>query len=155
MFCSRSAFTGLPNRGDVNSLPFFSISGFSNNNINLLSPVNDGHAQFADNLSWVHGRHTMKFGVEEINWFVNRYMPNNSGNPIFGSYAFTGKFTGNAYADFLLGLPATVTRAGALCHAIQPVARLGRLCAGRFQSHSTSHADVLACATNTTDRLMR
>ena len=41
---------GLPNRGVVDSLPFFSISGFSNNNINLLSPVNDGHAQFADNL---------------------------------------------------------------------------------------------------------
>lgn len=102
--------TGLPNRGPVESLPFFSISGFSNNNINLLSPVNDGHAQLADNLSWAHGRHMMKFGVEEINWFVNRYMPNNSGNPIFGSYSFTGKFTGNAYADFLLGLPATVTR---------------------------------------------
>ena len=101
---------GLPDRGPVNSLPFFSISGFTNNNINLLSPVNDGHAQLADNLSWVHGRHSMKFGVEAIDWFVNRYMPNNSGNPIFGSYSFTGAFTGNAYADFLLGLPATVTR---------------------------------------------
>ncbi len=101
---------GLPDRGAVNSLPFFNVSGFTNNNINLFSPVNDGHAQFADNLSWVHGRHSMKFGVEAIDWFVNRYMPNNSGNPIFGSYAFTGAFTGNAYADFLLGVPATVTR---------------------------------------------
>ena len=101
---------GLPDRGAVNSLPFFSVSGFTNNNINLLSPVNDGHAQLADNLSWVHGRHSMKFGVEAIDWFVNRYMPNNSGNPIFGSYSFTGAFTGNAYADFLLGLPATATR---------------------------------------------
>ena len=101
---------GLPNRGPIDSLPFFSISGFSNNNINLLSPVNDGHAQFADNLTWIVGRHSMKFGVEEIDWFVNRYMPNNSGNPIFGSYSFTGAFSGNAYADFLLGLPATVTR---------------------------------------------
>ena len=107
---SQIGIKGLPNRGNVNSLPFFSISGFSNNNINLLSPVNDGHTQLADNLSWIHGRHTMKFGVEELNWFVDRYMPNNSGNPIFGSYSFTGKFTGNAYADFLLGLPATVTR---------------------------------------------
>ena len=107
---SQIGIQGLPDRGPINSLPFFSISGISNNNINLLSPVNDGHAQFADNLSWVHGLHTMKFGVEEINWFVNRYMANNSGNPIFGSYSFTNKFTGNAYADFLLGLPATVTR---------------------------------------------
>ena len=101
---------GLPNRGPVNSLPFFSISGFSNNNINLLSPVNDGHAQFADNLTWIVGRHTMKFGAEMVQWFVNRYMPNNSGNPIFGSYTFNGAFTGNAYADFLLGLPQTATR---------------------------------------------
>ena len=37
-------------------------------------------------------------------------MPNTSGIQVFGSFAFTGKFTGNAYADFLLGLPATVTR---------------------------------------------
>lgn len=102
--------SGLPDRGPINSLPFFSISGFSNNNINLLSPVNDGHAQLADNLTWIVGRHTMKFGAEETQWFVNRYMPNNSGNPIFGSYSFTGTFSGNAYADFLLGLPATVTR---------------------------------------------
>jgi hypothetical protein len=107
---SQIGIQGLPDRGPITSLPFFSISGISNNNINLLSPVNDGHAQFADNLSWVHGLHTMKFGVEELNWFVNRYMANNSGNPIFGSYSFTNKFTGNAYADFLLGLPATVTR---------------------------------------------
>jgi hypothetical protein len=101
---------GLPDRGPVNSLPFFSISGFSNNNINLLSPVNDGHAQLSDNLTWNTGAHMVKFGGEFIDWFVNRYMPNNSGNPIFGSYSFNGMFTGNAYADFLLGLPSSVTR---------------------------------------------
>jgi hypothetical protein len=72
--------------------------------------VNDGHAQVADNLSAVRGRHAMKFGVEEVSWFDNRFQPNTSGNPILGSYSFTGTFTGNAYADFLLGLPATVTR---------------------------------------------
>ena len=101
---------GLPDRGPVNNLPIFNITGISSDTINLLNPVNDGHAQVADNLTWVRGRHAMKFGVEEISWFVNRYLPNTSGNPIFGSYTFNGKFTGNAYADFLLGLPATVTR---------------------------------------------
>jgi len=100
---------GLPNRGPINNLPIFSVSGLSGDTINLLNPVNDGHVQLADNLSWVHGRHSMKFGIEEINWFENRFMPNTSGNPVFGSFSFTGKFTGNAYADFLLGLPATVT----------------------------------------------
>jgi hypothetical protein len=101
---------GLPPRGPINNLPIFSVSGFASDNINLLNPVNDGHAQLADNLSWVHGRHAMKFGLETVNFFVNRYMPNTSGIQVFGSFAFTGKFTGNAYADFLLGLPATVTR---------------------------------------------
>ena len=102
--------SGLPARPPINNLPIFSISGISGNTINLLNPVNDGHAQFADNLSWVRGRHSMKFGLEQTDWFVNRWMPNTSGNPVFGSFSFTGKFTGNAYADFLLGLPATVTR---------------------------------------------
>jgi hypothetical protein len=101
---------GLPSRGTTYSLPYFSISGVTGDTINLLNPVNDGHAQFADNLTWNHGRHTAKFGIEEINWFDDRYQPNTSGNPILGSYSFTGKFTGNAYADFLLGLPASVTR---------------------------------------------
>ena len=101
---------GLPARGPINNLPIFSVTGFASDNINLLNPVNDGHAQLADNLSWVHGRHAMKFGLEHVNFFVNRYMPNTSGIQVFGSFAFTGKFTGNAYADFLLGLPATVTR---------------------------------------------
>ena len=101
---------GLPDRGPVNNLPILSISGLASDNINLLNPVNDGHVQLADNLSWVRGRHTVKAGIEYVNFFVNRYMPNTSGIPIFGSYSFTNKFTGNAYADFLLGLPATVTR---------------------------------------------
>ncbi|HXK01962.1 MAG TPA: TonB-dependent receptor [Verrucomicrobiae bacterium] len=101
---------GLPDRGPIHNLPIFSISGFSSDNINLLNPVNDGHAQLADNLSWVRGRHTMKFGLEFVPFFVNRYMPNTSGTPVFGSYSFTNKFSGQAYADFLLGLPATVTR---------------------------------------------
>ncbi len=101
---------GLPDRGNTYSLPYFSISGVTGNTINLLNPVNDGHAQVADNLSWIRGRHTMKFGVEEVSWFDNRFQPNTSGNPILGLYSFTGKFTGNAYADFLMGFPASVTR---------------------------------------------
>jgi hypothetical protein len=108
---SQIGIQGLPNYGPINNLPIFSIAGLSGDTINLLNPVNDGHAQLADNLSWVRGRHSMKFGIEEINWFVNRYLPNTSGNPVFGSFSFTAsKFTGNAYADFLLGLPATVTQ---------------------------------------------
>ena len=79
---------GAPDRAGV-SRSDCSVSGLSSNNINLLNPVNDGHVQFADNLTWVRGRHTLKLGLEHVNFFVNRYMPNTSGIPIFGSYSFT------------------------------------------------------------------
>ena len=133
---------GLPARGPINNLPIFSVTGFSSNNINLLNPVNDGHAQVADNLSWVHGRHTMKFGLEHVNFFVNRYMPNTSGIQVFGSFAFTNKFTGNA----LRGFPARPARhrhpPGTVPRAVQPLPRLVRLRAGRFQNHPQAHPDV-------------
>ncbi len=58
--------------------------------------------QAADDLTWIAGRHSLKFGVdvrrEAMNIaFINR--PN-------GDLTFNGGFTGNAAADFLLGLPS-------------------------------------------------
>ena len=56
----------------------------------------------ADDLTWVAGRHSMKFGGElrrdQIKVaFINR--PN-------GDFTFSGtQYTGNAAADFLLGFP--------------------------------------------------
>ena len=99
---------GLPPRPGVKGVPGIGITGLSTVGQTLLTPVNDGHAQFADNLTWGHGRHSMKFGAEEIQWFVNRYLPTVNG--LFGNFSFTNRFTGNPYADFLLGLPTTVTR---------------------------------------------
>ena len=104
----QSGIAGLPSRGLLNGLPFVNITGLSNVSESLLNPVNDGHAQIADNLTWIRGRHTMKFGGEATDWFVNRYLAVQSG--LFGAFSFTNKFTGNPYADFLLGLPTTVAR---------------------------------------------
>jgi len=62
--------------------------------------------QITDDFTWVRGRHTWKFGVDirrehMVIAFVNR--PN-------GDFTFTGVHTGNAAADFLLGLPAQFRR---------------------------------------------
>ena len=100
--------TGLPPRVGIKGIPNINITGFNVPTQSLLNPVNDGHAQFADNLTWVRGRHSMKFGVEELQWFDNRWLTTNAG--LFGNITFTGRFTGSPYADFLLGLPNTVTR---------------------------------------------
>ena len=64
--------TGLPRR-DINGIPNISISGFSSVAMRLLNPVNDGHTQISDSLTWVRGKHTIKGGVEFIHWAVNRY----------------------------------------------------------------------------------
>ena len=55
--------------------------------------------QLADDMTWIKGRHSMKFGVDIRREamkiaFINR--PN-------GDLTFTGGITGNAAADFLLG----------------------------------------------------
>jgi hypothetical protein len=73
-----------------------------------LNPVNDGHWQVSDNITWLFGKHSVRVGGEYVNWFVNRYLTTNTG--LFGNYSFTTRYTGNAYADFLLGLPTSVTR---------------------------------------------
>ena len=100
--------SGLTGRDGVKGVPNFSISGLTTVTQSLLNPVNDGHSQLSDNLTWVHGRHTMKFGGEYVDWFVNRYLTTNGS--LFGNFGFTTKFTGNAVSDFLLGLPSTVAR---------------------------------------------
>jgi len=99
---------GLPDRTGIKGVPNISITGYTGVSQALLNPVNDGHAQLTDNLTWVRGKHSMKFGVEMVSWFVNRYLTTSSG--LFGSYSFINFFTGNPYADFLLGLPRSVGR---------------------------------------------
>lgn len=52
-----------------------------------------------DNLSWVHGIHSLNFGMELYRNRVNEVQNFFTG----GSLNFSGQFTGNAAADFLLG----------------------------------------------------
>jgi hypothetical protein len=68
--------------------------------------VNDNTLQFVDNLSWIHGKHTFRYGLE-----YNRQNFNQIGNQFSrGQYAFDPNATqsststgGDAFADFLLG----------------------------------------------------
>ena len=61
--------------------------------------------QGGDNLSWVVGRHTMKFGFNMRRWEdLNPSLSTNSGFFEFNTYGTYS--TSNAGADFLLGIPA-------------------------------------------------
>ena len=90
-------------------LPSISVSGFFGGGNAALGDAQQpfvdrvNHVwQVANDLTWISGRHSLKFGADIRREamriaFINR--PN-------GDLVFSGGLTGNAAADFLLGLPA-------------------------------------------------
>jgi carboxypeptidase family protein len=70
----------------------------------------DGHNQartreFTNNLSWVKGRHTFKFGMDLR--LIRAVTPLGFfGADNYGTFSFASTFTGDDFSDFLLGLPS-------------------------------------------------
>jgi hypothetical protein len=56
--------------------------------------------QFTEKLTWIRGRHTMKFGGSLLHYVQERYYAGNNG--ALGLFAYTGTFTNFGFADFLL-----------------------------------------------------
>ena len=61
----------------------------------------------ADTVAWNKGKHVIKIGAEEKPQFNT---VNNAPTGSYGQFTINGTFTGNAYADFLLGIPQTSAR---------------------------------------------
>jgi hypothetical protein len=64
------------------------------------------HVEFSDVMSYTRGRHEMKFGVEEMHRNDGFHIGQNS----VGNWSFLGTFSGNGFADLLLGYPDNATR---------------------------------------------
>lgn len=62
--------------------------------------------QGADTVSWVRGKHELKFGGELLNIWAGFSVGQNS----TGVWTFSGIYSGNAIADMLLGIPDNGTR---------------------------------------------
>lgn len=97
------------------ALPSITISGVAGLVFQAPQSIENPSYTFRDNLTWVAGNHTLKFGA-----FLSREAKNeNAGNATNGSFSFNGTRTasaafpgsGNAFADFLLGLPNTYSEA--------------------------------------------
>ncbi|MBO0858009.1 MAG: TonB-dependent receptor [Chloracidobacterium sp.] len=94
------------------SAPQINISGFSSLGGGAFQPNGsvDRNNQFIEQLTYIRGHHSMKFGgdLRLYRWDDLGYATRN------GSFNFNGQFTGNAFADFLLGYPNQVyaTQAG-------------------------------------------
>lgn len=62
--------------------------------------------QINENLTWIKGKHTMKFGfdVRKLHLITTWYSGSSAADD-YGDFFFNGQYTGNNFADFLLGIP--------------------------------------------------
>lgn len=97
-----------PNLPDINALPTFAISGFQGITQTPYNTPAEINYQWQDNLTWAHGRHTVKMGTEIVHNYAATYTV--SPQSAFGSISFTGTYSGYSYADFLLGIARSASR---------------------------------------------
>jgi hypothetical protein len=97
---------GVPVNG-LHGVPYFTVNG-GGTTLTSTAQTSDGESvdtdfHFSDNLSWIHGAHSVKWGFDAI----RDYIPGFTYGNIYGTYSFTGAFSGIAVADLLMGLPKT------------------------------------------------
>ena len=62
--------------------------------------------QVNENLTWTKGKHTMKFGFDLRNLhLITTWYSGSSAADDYGDFFFNGQYTGNNFADFLVGVP--------------------------------------------------
>jgi len=93
------------------TIPQMNVTGYNTISTGLLYGVTNNYT-LSPSLTWIKGRHTLKFGAEVRDLQLNYYQNNNAG----GFFTFTNIFTsqnalssgatGEAFASFLLGLPS-------------------------------------------------
>jgi len=119
------AQTGLqgsnPGKTVGQGLPTISISGLTTmqNDAGGVSANNYTYS-YIDSVSWTHGKHDFKFGESYQNFsqFTGEI-------PNYGSFTFDGSMSGNAYADFLLGIPKQATRITPISNRTEHAGELG------------------------------
>ncbi|MBV9771867.1 MAG: carboxypeptidase regulatory-like domain-containing protein [Bryobacterales bacterium] len=98
----------LTSAGSDGGFPGFNFSagtGFTPISHGDIGPSSSRTIQYTDNISWIKGNHTLKFGVDFRT--VSYTTVNNFGlADEFGYLNFLGSFSGNAFADLLLGVPS-------------------------------------------------
>ena len=120
-------FQGVPG----NILPAISYGYGTIGSTNGVEIFHDHTAQVSDTVTWLHGKQELHGGFEWYKFIMNDVYAGNSGAA--GAFNFNGQYTantnpalcqtedgapvcpaGSAFADFLLGLPATVQQGAPL-----------------------------------------
>jgi hypothetical protein len=109
-FDQMAGITGYELTQQVPSFPYITLSGYSafngSHNGNLPKQNRIQTWEYADTVSYNKGKHEVKFGFQL--WDQHHSFVHGQGQE--GEFDFTTQYTGDAFGDFLLGLPASVFR---------------------------------------------
>lgn len=109
-FNQEAGVQGFNDTTSVYGFPQITVSGYSNFNGSPSDQRPKSNRirnwQYADNVSYSSGKHNVKFGAELMHQTAGFF----NGSRAVGIFNFSGAYTGDAFGDFLLGYPDSVTR---------------------------------------------
>ena len=102
---------GLPDAGVTplnNGLPQITLTGYVviGGATNLPQGRKNPDWNYIDNMTWIRGTHTFKWGADLVRKHFNSFFTSNGR----GAFTFQNTFTGNAVGDLLLGIPFQAQR---------------------------------------------
>ena len=102
---AQAGFNGATKNPVDLGLPFLSVSGYIDlgQAYDLPKIWSYNNFQYADAMTWIHGRHTVKFGGD----FLHYQYFNHDYADLRGRMTFLGRFTNDPMADFVLGYAQT------------------------------------------------
>jgi outer membrane receptor protein involved in Fe transport len=105
---AQAGFLGATKDPTDLGLPYISVSGYIDlgQAYDLPKVWAYNNYQYADSVTWIHGRHTVKFGGD----FLHYQYFNHDYADLRGRMTFLGRFTNDPMADFLLGYAQTSRR---------------------------------------------
>ncbi len=109
---SSFGFNIVPQDAAAGALPYIDVNGYFalGFNTNGPQPRKDENYTYVDNFSKIVGNHDLKFGANVERFTIsNPFYSDNSGAFDFDSFSAVYS-TGDAAADFLLGIPATYSQ---------------------------------------------
>jgi hypothetical protein len=109
-FTKAAGINGYQQSELASSFPYITLSGYSAFNgsglNNLPKIILVRYWQYGDSVSYTNGKHQVKMGAQ-LYHRSDRFIIGQSQE---GTFGFTTRFTGDAFGDFLLGLPNSALR---------------------------------------------